>query len=75
MSWRRVQVLTEGFKRRVASEQILQRQNVPFRADGALVSIEALQQLVRVADNPSMEGRVIDRDASLGHHLLKIAQA
>ncbi len=25
--------------------------------------------------SPTVDGRVIDRDAALGHHLLKIAQA
>ena len=40
-----------------------------------LRAIEALQQFGRVADNPSVNGRMVDRDAPLGHHLLKVPQA
>jgi hypothetical protein len=37
--------------------------------------VEALQQQGRIANGPTMDGRVIDRYTALGHHLLKIAQA
>ena len=49
--------------------------DVPLAGDGSLAPVEPLQQFGRVAHNPAMHGRVIDGDASLGHDLLKIAQA
>jgi hypothetical protein len=44
--------------------------HVPFPADASFAKIEALEQLRRVPDNPSVNGRVVDRDAALSHHLL-----
>ena len=49
--------------------------HMPFAGDGSLATIEALQQFGRVANNPAVDGRVIDRDAPLGHHLLQVPQA
>jgi hypothetical protein len=49
--------------------------HVPFPADASFAKIEALEQFGRVANNPSVDGRMVDGDAPLGHHLLKIPQA
>ncbi len=49
--------------------------DVPLGSDGSLACIEAVKKLRRVADNPPVNGRVIDGDSALGHHLLKISQA
>jgi len=49
--------------------------HVPFPADASFVTIEALEQLRRVADNPSVNSRMIDGDAALGHHLFQIPEA
>src|SRR5215207_9701239 len=48
--------------------------HVPFPADGSLTCIEALQKFGRVPDNPSVNGRVVDRDAALCHHLLQVPE-
>jgi hypothetical protein len=37
--------------------------------------VEALQQFWRVANDPSVNGRVVDGDAALRHHLLQIPEA
>jgi hypothetical protein len=47
--------------------------NMPFAGDGSLTPMEALEQLRRVAHDPSVNGRVIDRDPALGHHRFEIA--
>ena len=49
--------------------------HVPFPADASFAKIEALEQFRRVADDPSVNGRMIDRNAALGHHLLQVPQA
>ncbi len=49
--------------------------HVPFPADASFAKIEALEQFGRVADDPSVNGRMIDGDAPLGHHLLQVPQA
>jgi hypothetical protein len=49
--------------------------NVPFSGHGSLAAIEPIEQLGRVPDNPSVNGRMVDRDAALGHHLFKVSQA
>jgi hypothetical protein len=49
--------------------------DMPLAGNGSLVSIETFQQFGRVPDDPSMNGRIIDRDVSLSHHLFKISQA
>ena len=49
--------------------------HVPFPADASFAKIEALEQLRRVADNPSVNGRMVDGDAPLSHHLLQVPQA
>jgi hypothetical protein len=42
---------------------------------GDTVALEPLQQFGRVAHNPAMHGRVVDRDPSLSHHLLQVPEA
>jgi hypothetical protein len=37
--------------------------------------VEALQEQRGIMQRPTMDGRVIDRDAALSHHLLDISQA
>jgi hypothetical protein len=37
--------------------------------------VEALQEQRGIMQRPTMDGRVIDRDAALSHHLLEISQA
>jgi hypothetical protein len=49
--------------------------DVPLASDGSLAWIEALQQFGWVTDNSSMDGRMVDGDAPLGHHLLQVPQA
>src|SRR3712207_5458968 len=49
--------------------------NVPPGSDGSLAGIEAFQKFGRVSDDPSVNGRMVDRDAALSHHLLEIPQA
>ena len=49
--------------------------DVPSPRDGSLPLIEALQGQWRVMHSPAMDGRVIDSDAALGHHLFEISQA
>jgi hypothetical protein len=49
--------------------------NVPLARDRSLAPIELLQQAWRKVDSPAMDCGVVDGDASLGHHLLEIAQA
>ena len=44
--------------------------HVPFPVDASFAKIEALEQFGRVANNPPVDGRMVDRDAPLGHHLL-----
>lgn len=46
---------------------------MPFAVHATLAPVEAFQG--REGDRPAVGGRVIDRNAALGHHLLKIAQA
>jgi hypothetical protein len=48
---------------------------VPLARDGSLAMVEPFQQLGRVTDNPSVNGRVVNGDAAFGHHLLEITQA
>jgi len=43
-----------------------------FSADGLLASIEPLTKPRGIADHPRTACGVVDGDASLGHHLLKI---
>jgi hypothetical protein len=45
---------------------------VPLADDNSLASVEALWQLGRVLDSPSVNGCVIDGDAALCHHLFQI---
>jgi hypothetical protein len=49
--------------------------DMPIRADCTLATVEPLHQFRRVADDSSVNGRVINGDAALNHHLLKVAQA
>ncbi len=49
--------------------------HVPFPADRALASIELLQQQRGVVNRPAMDGGMVHRHASFGHHLFQIAQA
>jgi len=48
---------------------------VPLSSDGPLAQIELLEQLGRVAHDPSMNGRMTDRDTALCHHIFQISQA
>ncbi len=48
--------------------------DMPLSGDGSLAPVELLQQQQRVMNGPAMNSRVIDGDASLLHHLLKISQ-
>ena len=48
--------------------------DVPLSSNGSLGCVEALQKFGRVTDNLSVNGRMIDGDAPLGHHLLKILE-
>jgi hypothetical protein len=48
---------------------------VPLARDGSLTLIEALQQERSIVDGPAMDCGVVNGDAALGHHLLKIPQA
>jgi hypothetical protein len=48
---------------------------VPLSGNGSLACIEALQKFRRVPDNPSVNGRVVDRDPAFSHHLLKVPKA
>ena len=43
-----------------------------FSADASFAPIEVLEQFRRVIDNPSVNSRMIDGDAALGHHLLQV---
>jgi hypothetical protein len=49
--------------------------DVPPGSDGSLAGIEAFQTFGRVSDNLPVNGRMVDRDAALSHHLLEIPQA
>src|SRR5688572_7961316 len=49
--------------------------DVPPPRDGSLPLVEALQKFGRVSDNPSVNGRAVDRDAALSHHLLEVSEA
>jgi hypothetical protein len=49
--------------------------DMPFPADGSLAPIELLKQERSIVDRPAMDGGMVNGDASLGHHLLKIPQA
>jgi hypothetical protein len=49
--------------------------HVPFPADASVAKIKALEQFGRVANNPPVDGRMIDGDTPLGHHLLQVPQA
>jgi hypothetical protein len=49
--------------------------HVPPPGDSSLALIEPLKQFGRVSHNPSVNGRVIDRDAALGHHLFQVPEA
>jgi hypothetical protein len=44
---------------------------MPFAGHATLAPVEALQQQGRKTNGPAVDGRVIDRNAALGHHLLK----
>ena len=48
--------------------------DMPPCRDGSLAGMKALQKFGRVPDNLSVNGRMIDGDAPLGHHLLKILE-
>jgi hypothetical protein len=48
--------------------------DMPSASDRALAPIELLQQARGIVNRPTMNGYVINRDAALSHHLLKIAQ-
>ena len=45
----------------------------PLGIDVLLELVEVVQELRRVADNPPVNGRVINLNAALGHHFLKMA--
>ena len=49
--------------------------HMPFAGDAAFAPVEALQQQRRIANDPTMDGRVTDSDTALSHHFFKIAQA
>jgi hypothetical protein len=49
--------------------------DMPTPADGPLAPVEALEQFRRVANGLSVDGRMIDGEAPLGHRLFKISQA
>jgi hypothetical protein len=46
--------------------------HVPVLADVSFTKADALEQFRQVADSPLGSGRMIDGDAALGHHLLKV---
>ncbi len=46
-----------------------------MRGSVATTEWEPLQQLRCITDGPAVNGRVVDGNAPLGHHLLKITQA
>jgi hypothetical protein len=48
---------------------------MPFWIDHPLETVEQLQQFTRVAVGLPVNGRVINGDTALGHHLLQVAQA
>jgi hypothetical protein len=48
---------------------------VPFPADRSLASIKPQEKLGRVTDYPTADRGVVNRDASLGHHLFEISEA
>jgi hypothetical protein len=48
---------------------------MPFPADGSLAPIELLKQERSIVNRLAMDGGMVNGDASLGHQLLKIAQA
>src|SRR3712207_1857650 len=47
---------------------------VPFSAKGTLGRVEPVQQLGRVADNPSLDGPMVNRIALLDRHLFEFPQ-
>ena len=49
--------------------------DVPFSADGPLPKVETFEQFRRITDDPSVNCRMIDRDASLSHYFLEVSQA
>jgi hypothetical protein len=49
--------------------------DMPPAGDRALALVEALQEQGCVMYSLAMDGRVIDSDAALGHHLFEISQA
>ena len=49
--------------------------DMPFSADGPLAEVETFEQFGRIADDPSVNCRMIDRDASLSHHFFEVPQA
>ncbi len=49
--------------------------DVPLPGNSSLSSIEAPQKFGRVPNDPSVNGRMVDRDAALRHHLLQISEA
>jgi hypothetical protein len=51
------------------------RIDVPLSGNGSLASMKLLQQQRRVMDGPAVYSSVIDGDAALGHHLLKISES
>jgi len=59
----------------IAHEPLCTSRDVPSGCDSSLACIEAIQTSGRIADNPSANGRMIDRGAALSHHLLKISEA
>jgi hypothetical protein len=48
---------------------------MPLSGDSTLAAIEPLQQFGGVLDDPSVNGRVIQRDTTLGHHLSQVPDA
>jgi hypothetical protein len=49
--------------------------DMPLSGNGSLASMKLLQQQRRVMDGPAVYSSVIDGDAALGHHLLKISES
>lgn len=47
--------------------------HMPLAGNAPLVPVKALQQLRREVDDPTMDGGVIDVQATLGHHLFQVA--
>jgi hypothetical protein len=48
---------------------------MPSPADASFAKVEALKQFGRIPENPPVDGRMIDRDTTLGHHLFQVPEA